>query len=175
MPGGETCPRIKTSAKQISFWVRKPKFIDKCRIFFRLFNGVLQLILKQSVLAPFLAISHRGFVVYKKGRPQDLTSNFQGPSTLMSPDKRAGSGLFSFGIQPNFCKVLVTSVICQRTQNVCNRFPDLSRKDRSGSASRVFLMEPIFQTQSIVELRFSSVKIKQLRRFGRFYLLRVSL
>ena len=35
-------------------------------------------------------------------------------------------------------------------------------------------MEPIWQTQSIVELRFSSVKIKQLRRFGRFYLLRVS-
>ena len=35
-------------------------------------------------------------------------------------------------------------------------------------------MEPICQTQSIVELRFSSVKIKQLRRFGRFYLLRVS-
>jgi len=26
-------------------------------------------------------------------------------------------------------------------------------------------MEPICQTQSIVELRFSSVKIKQLRRF----------
>ena len=38
----------------------------------------------------------------------------------------------------------------------------------------LFLMEPIWQTQSIVELRFSSVKIKQLRRFGRFYLLRVS-
>ena len=35
-------------------------------------------------------------------------------------------------------------------------------------------MEPICQTESIVELRFSSVKIKQLRRFGRFYLLRVS-
>ena len=35
-------------------------------------------------------------------------------------------------------------------------------------------MQPICQTQSIVELRFSSVKIKQLRRFGRFYLLRVS-
>ena len=35
-------------------------------------------------------------------------------------------------------------------------------------------MEPICQTQSIVELRFSSVKIKQLRWFGRFYLLRVS-
>ena len=34
MSGGETCPRIKTSAKQISFWVRKPKFIDKCRIIF---------------------------------------------------------------------------------------------------------------------------------------------
>ena len=35
-------------------------------------------------------------------------------------------------------------------------------------------MEPICQTQSIVELRFSSVKIKQLCRFGRFYLLLVS-
>ena len=35
-------------------------------------------------------------------------------------------------------------------------------------------MEPIWQTQLIVELRFSSVKIKQLRRFKRFYLLRVS-
>ena len=34
MSGGETCPRIKTSAKQISFWVREPKFIDKCRIIF---------------------------------------------------------------------------------------------------------------------------------------------
>ena len=34
MSGGEPCPRIKTSAKQISFWVRKPKFIDKCRIIF---------------------------------------------------------------------------------------------------------------------------------------------
>ena len=29
MSGDETCPRIKTSAKQISFWVRKPKIIDK--------------------------------------------------------------------------------------------------------------------------------------------------
>ena len=35
-------------------------------------------------------------------------------------------------------------------------------------------MEPICQTQSIVELRFSSVEIKQLRRFGRIYLWRVS-
>ena len=35
-------------------------------------------------------------------------------------------------------------------------------------------MEPICQTQSIVELRFSSVKIKQLHPFGRLYLLRVS-
>ena len=35
-------------------------------------------------------------------------------------------------------------------------------------------MGPICHTQSIVELRFSSVKIKQLRWFGRFYLLRVS-
>ena len=31
-----------------------------------------------------------------------------------------------------------------------------------------------FQTRSIVELHFSSLKIKQLRRFGRFYLFRVS-
>ena len=38
----------------------------------------------------------------------------------------------------------------------------------------LFRMEAICQTQSIVEVRFSSVKIKQLRRFGRFYLLRVS-
>ena len=38
----------------------------------------------------------------------------------------------------------------------------------------MFLMEPICQTQSIVELRFISVEIKQLRRLGRFYLLRVS-
>ena len=37
--GGETCPRIKTSAKQISFWVRKPKF--NVGLFFRPFNGVL--------------------------------------------------------------------------------------------------------------------------------------
>ena len=35
-------------------------------------------------------------------------------------------------------------------------------------------MQPICQTQSTVELRFSSLKIKQLHRFGRFYLLRVS-
>ena len=35
-------------------------------------------------------------------------------------------------------------------------------------------MGPICQKQSIVELRFSSVKIKQPRRFGRFHLLRVS-
>ena len=35
-------------------------------------------------------------------------------------------------------------------------------------------MEPTCQTQSIVEVHFSSVKIKQLRRFGRFNLLRVS-
>ena len=38
----------------------------------------------------------------------------------------------------------------------------------------LFHIEPICQTQSMVELRFSSVKIKQLHRFGRFYLLRVS-
>ena len=37
-----------------------------------------------------------------------------------------------------------------------------------------FLRSPICQTQSIVELRFGSVKIKQLRQFGRFYLFRVS-
>ena len=43
MSGGETSPTIKISAKQISFGVKKPKFIDKCRIiiFFRPFNGVL--------------------------------------------------------------------------------------------------------------------------------------
>ena len=43
-------------------------------------------------------------------------------------------------------------MLCKRTNHVCN----------GSEWYLLFLLEPICQTQSIVELRFSSVKIKQL-------------
>ena len=64
-------PGIKTSAKQISFWVRKHKFIDKCRIIFRPSYDVLQLILKQSA---FLGHKDRIFGL-QKGSPLGLVTS----------------------------------------------------------------------------------------------------
>jgi len=43
--------------------------IDKL---FRAFFGVFELILKQGVLAPSLAMCHR-VLIYKRGRPKDLS------------------------------------------------------------------------------------------------------
>ena len=54
MSGGETCPRIKTSAKHISFWVRKPKFIDKSRIIFSIIYRCFVANLKTKCLSAFL-------------------------------------------------------------------------------------------------------------------------
>ena len=64
-------PGIKTSAKQISFWVRKHRFIDKCRIIFRPSYDVLQLILKQSA---FLGHKDRIFGLQKESSLGLVTS-----------------------------------------------------------------------------------------------------
>ena len=68
MSGDETCPRIKTSAKQISFWFRKLKFIDKCRIM------TIQrcFVAKTNCLRAFLGHIASDFWCTKKGRSKDL-------------------------------------------------------------------------------------------------------
>ena len=61
----------KNQPSRFYFELENPNLGTNIDKLFRAFFGVLELILKQGVLAPFLAMCLR-VLIYKRGRPKDL-------------------------------------------------------------------------------------------------------